>query len=208
MPLTPLQKARQIMGRSFIGVDAVTHHLGVRFLARQLENLNKVPFSEKTLLECRETHILAAGYPLSLRELRERSPSGLIDPDQNPWYGQMPFATQETVGLRWYLLRAGILPESTNSTFEEQESLLVQEEIPLACELVYVTVLHYLVNGIRLFDRGELARCQDIVERYGNLVNGGVLVGTFGSEGLRISCLWLRYRLYYVGLASSRILEA
>ena len=208
MPVTAIQRARQIMGRSFVGVEEVAQHLGIRFLDDQLRHLAKVPFSENTLNKCRETHVLAPGYPLSIRELRQRSPSGLIHPGENPWYGKMPFAAQETVGLRWYLMRASILPESTDKTLDEQESLLEHEETPRACELVYATILHYLVSGIRLFDRGELARCQDIVDRYGNLVNGGVMVGRFESEGLHISCLWTHYRLYYLGLASSRLVEA
>ncbi len=207
MSLTSVARSRQIMGHNFLGVEAVAQHLGVRFLTGQLERLAEVPFSEETLLECQRTHILFAGYPLSIDEMRRRLPSGLIHPEKDPWYGDMPFAIQATVGPRWYLLRAGLLPESTDKTFEEQRKLLAQEEIPRACELVYLSVLHYLINGIRLFDRGECARCQDIVQRYGNLVNGGVLVGTFGSQGLRISCIWLNYRLYYVGLASSWKLE-
>ena len=208
MPVTAVQKARQIMGRSFVGVEEVAQHLSIRFRDDQLGHLAKVPFSENTLNQCRETHVLAPGYPLSIRELRQRLPSGLIDPDQDPWYGKTAFAVQERVGPRWYLMRASILPESTDKTLEEQKSLLENEEVPHACELVYVTILHYLVNGIRLFDRGELVRCQDIVERYGNLVNGGVMVGRFDSEGLHVGCLWTRYRLYYLGVESSRLVEA
>ncbi len=208
MPVTEIQKARQIMGRGFAGVEEVIQHLGVQFLDTQLAQLANVPFSETTLLECQKTHILTPGYPISIHELRQRSPSGLIHPSRGPWYGPMPFAAQETVSLRWYLMRAGILPESTDKTLEEQKNLLKHEEIPRACELVYVTILHYLVSGIRLFGRGELARCHDIVDRYGNLENGGVMVGSFGPEGLHISCLWTQYRLYYVGLASSRKVES
>ncbi len=208
MSVTAVQKAHQIMGPGFVGVETVAQHLNVRFLDNQLERLSSIPFSENTLLECQKTHILAPGYPLSIRELRQRSPSGLIHPAQNPWYGEMSFATVETVALRWYLMRAGTLPESQDKTLEEQKSLLDHEETPRACELIYVTILHYLVSGIRLFNSGEFVRCRDVVKRYGNLVNGGVLVGTFGSDGLHLSCLWTRYRLYYLGLASSRLVEA
>ncbi len=195
------------MGRNFLGVKAVTQHFGVRFLPDQVEGLAEVPFSEETLQECEGTHILFPGYPLSILEMRRRLQPGLIRPEKDPWYAQMSFATGEAVELRWYLMRAGLVPGSADRTFDEQRQLLADEGVPRACEVVYMTVLHYLVKGIRLFNRGEFARCIDTVERYGNLVNGGVMVGTFDSEGLRISCLWLNYRLYYLGVASSRKLK-
>ena len=68
--------------------------------------------------------------------------------------------------------------------------------------LVYATLLYFLVRRIRLFNRGEFARCTDTIPRYGNLVNAGVMTGTFERNGLRLGGLWWNYRLHYVGVAS------
>ena len=40
------------------------------------------------------------------------------------------------------------------------------------------------------------------IPRYGNLVNAGVMTGTFERNGLRLGGLWWNYRLHSVGVAS------
>jgi len=115
----------------------------------------------------------------------------------------MPFAL-EKVEPRWHLIRAGIVPESTDKTFEEQQRLLREEEVPRACEVVYMAVLYYLARGTRLFDQGVYVRCRDVVSKYGNINNGGVMVGNFEPSGLDIGCIWFDYRLFFVGVAASR----
>ena len=57
---------------------------------------------------------------------------------------------------------------------------------------------------------GLLNRRRDTIKRwfaglllsYGNLVNAGVMTGTFERNGLRLGGLWWNYRLHYVGVAS------
>ena len=80
--------------------------------------------------------------------------------------------------------------------------MLAEEEVPRACELLYATLLYFLVRRIRLFNRGEFARCTDAIPRHGNLVNAGVMTGTFERNGLRSGGLWWNCRLHYVGVAS------
>ncbi len=59
-----------------------------------------------------------------------------------------------------------------------------------------------MVRRIRLFNRGELARSTATLPRYGNLVNTGVMTGTFERDGSRLAGLWWNYRLHEVGAAS------
>ena len=199
MPTSP-QRAQQIMGANFLGTEAVRRHFAVDFRPEQDGQLRDIPFSEQTLTHRRKTHLLVAGYPLSIHDLRARAPKLLHDAEQ-PWYAGQPFAESQ-VSLRWYLIRRGIVPGSATSTWQEQREMLAREEVPRACELVYATLLYFLVRGIRLFDRGEFARSHDTIQRYGNLVNAGVMAGTFEKDGLRLGGLWWDYRLHYVGVAS------
>ena len=48
----------------------------------------------------------------------------------------------------------------------------------------------------------RIPRCTDTIPRYGNLINAGVMTGTFERDGLRLGGLWWNYRLHYVGVAS------
>ena len=109
---------------------------------------------------------------------------------------------RKCIAAVWYLIRSRIVPGSGDKTWQEQRDMLAEEEVPRACQLVYATLLYFLVRRIRLFNRGEFARCTDTIPRYGNLVNAGVMTGTFERDGLRLGGLWWNYRLHYVGVAS------
>ena len=199
MPTSP-QRAEQIMGVNFLGIQAARQHFAVDFRPEQAEQLRGIPFSEEILTHRRKSHLLVAGYPLSIHHLSARVPK-LLHGTKQPWYAGQPFA-DSLVSLRWYLIRRGIFPGSVDRTWEEQRGMLAGEDVPRACELVYATLLYFLVRGIRLFDRGQFARSHDTIKRYGNLVNAGVMTGTFEEDGLRLSGLWWNYRLHYVGVAS------
>lgn len=199
MPTNP-QRARQIMGDNFLGIGAARRHFAVDYRPEQRDQLRTIPFSEEVLAHRRKTHLLVAGYPLSIHHLRAELPKLLHDAER-PWYAGQPFA-DEQVSLRWYLIRCGIVPGSADKTWQEQREMLAREEVPRACESVYATLLYFLASGIRLWDRGEFARCRDTIQRYGNLANAGVMVGTFEKDGLRLGGLWWNYRLHYVGVAS------
>ena len=90
------------------------------------------------------------------------------------------------------------MEKSTNQTYEEQQKLLRGEDVARACEVVYMTILYYLVTGNRLFEH-VYARCSD-------LSSGGdrVSVGDFDRDGLLVVSDWDDIRYGDLGLASSR----
>lgn len=204
---TPSQRiAGAIMSRNFLGIEAVTHCLQLQFSDEQMQQLNEIPFSENLLQECRDSHILVAGFPLSILDLcllaqQEKLRQGLYP--QN-WYEKEPFA-QKRVAARWYLIRKEPVSGSPNRTFGEQTGLLSSsEEIPYACEVVYAASLYYLSTSHRLFE-GSFVRCLDRLDESGNY---HVSVGSNASDGLKIEKDWSAYNYHPLqGLASAKKLK-
>lgn len=166
-PVSPGQ-ARAIMGRNFLCVAEVVQQFKLlRFSKKELAKVAMIPFPEKVLQALKDTHILFPGYPLSVLDIRAKARNLFCSPKHSGqgdkfWYGGASFAEEEKVGLRWYLIRADIIPGSADKTYHDQEALLsVNEGVPRACEMVYMVILYYLARGIRLLER-VYARCQDI----------------------------------------------
>jgi len=147
------QTANRIMGRNFIDPIAAEKFLEITYTERQYQDLTKIPFSKTTLEECKDTHILFPGYPLSLADLRGKSPMkiGFSAEDTSSWLVKQPFATKERVVLRWYLIRKTPVPTAQRWAGALPKELHFDEQIPTAVELVYAIVLHYLRTGKRMF---------------------------------------------------------
>lgn len=189
------ERAREIMGSNFHGPDQVAEHFRVRFTEDELGRLAEVPFSEDVLESCKDTHILVAGYPLSILEVKKRAKPHFWNQD---WYIGEPFAKKTKPELRWYLVRKTAVPNSFSKTWAEQQELLETSFVPQACVMVYSIVLHFLATGERLFER-TYVRCQDVD-------SGGyrVDVGRFDAGGLGVRSLWDDGRSDRLGLAAAR----
>ena len=124
--------------------------------------------------------------PLSILDLRKRAGQCF---DRFFPCSDCQFAKNETVELRWYLLRKDVVPGSKGKDFAEQLSFLTQREaVPRACEVVYVTTLYFLARGIRLF-ADAATRCADIEPQFINSVAVHVDVGNFKETGLLVGLL-------------------
>lgn len=190
-------RARAIMGKNFLGLDEVRRGYNVTYTAEQCQQLAAIPFSKETLRVCNDTHVLVAGAPLSLNEVRMHAHEDFFDTD---WYGFEPFANDQKVSVRWYLLRKQPAPESCSKTYEQQTDLLTrEEEVPLACEVAFAVILYYLTHGERLL-QGDYVRCCDRESEDGNRV----VVGYFCSFGFAVRGDWDDGRRGCLGLLSSR----
>jgi hypothetical protein len=163
--------AQAIMGRNFLGVEAVRRHFGVSFTETDLVALGTVPFSEEVLKQCKDTHVLFCGALLTLLQLRGRVPELFYEQD---WYAREYFATTARVAQRWYLMRKDAVPHSTSKTFEQQTALLGENEsVPRACEVAYGVVLYFMTTGEPILTC-RFVRCSDI-DSEGDRVNTGIL---------------------------------
>jgi len=198
-PSTDQKRAREIMGNNFLGVEDAIKHFGISITDDEASALRDIPFPESVLRECKDTHILFPGYPLSISDIRGRVPRELFYSHEDSWYNGEKFAKKEKVQLRWYLIRQDITPNSTSKTYQDQVALLPDtEEPPRACEMVYMIILYYLTYQKRLFEN-LYGRCVDVSS------NGyRVYVGDFDSDGLSVD-YWAGDGCDgYVGVVASR----
>lgn len=195
---TPLahDRTKAIMGKNFFGVDEAVKHFGVKPTGDQLAALAQIPFSEETLLECKDSHVLVAVFPLSIVAIRAVAPKKVFC--NQDWYDREQFATQAgTVG--WKLVRKNPVEGSTSKAWAEQQRLLRKdEETPSAQVVIYTMVGHFLSSGKRLFEK-IYVRCSD-VDSFGDRV----YVGHFDADGLNVNAHWDDYRGDSLGVASAR----
>ncbi len=195
-PSTSQKRAKEIMGASYLGPEDVMKHFGVSFTDKELVQLREIPFTEAELEACKGTHVLFVGYPLSILDIRNKVGHLFCSQD---WFDKESFAKKEKVNLQWYLIRKDEVPNSTSKTWQEQQSLLTNDEAtPRACEVIFMVMLYFLVTGKRLLE-GMYVRCID-VSSSGDRVS----VGYFSSRGLHVSNWADAHRGGIVGLAASR----
>jgi hypothetical protein len=178
-PSSSQQRAREIMGKNFFGVEEAIRHFGANPTRRQLANLSEVPFSETTLQQCKDTHVLVAVFPLSIRGAREKVQGKGLFYDQK-WYNEEAFAS-ERGEVSWQLVRKTSIDNSTSKNWADQQALLGEDdEVPTAQVLVYTIIGHFLATGERLFEK--------IYVRTSSVRSDGyrVCVGRFGVSGLNV----------------------
>lgn len=179
-PSTSQKRARKIMDRNCFGIEEAIKHFRVNPSKQQLAALSEVPFSEETLKECVNTHILVAVFPLSISGIRGKVSGGQLLFYEQDWYNKQAFA-QDKGEVSWQLIRKTPVANSTSKNWPEQQALLAQnEETPQARVMVYAIIGHYLATGERLFE-DVWVRCSDIgSDGY------RVFVGCFAADGLRV----------------------
>jgi|GEM_PF-6197245 len=192
---TTPERAAAIMGPAFHGVDALERHLDVRLAANENAQLASVPFSQETLVQLRETHLLVACAPLSLMGLRAKAPDAFYF--KRAWYAKEDFARQ-TLRARWRLIRREPVPGSTSKPWARQQAACSADELtPGVCEFALAIVLHFLQSGERLLST-VYARTSDL-----DSSRRRVGLGRFGPDGLRIRS-WGDHADYYIGLGGVR----
>ena len=198
-PTTSQKRACEIMGRNMFGVEEAIRHFGVTPSRQQIAGLSEIPFSEATLEQCKETHVLVAVFPLSILEIRGKVAQGQRLFYDQDWYNKQAFA-KEKGETEWKLVRKTPVENSTIKTWPEQQALLANnEETPTARVMVYTIIGHFLATGERLFEK-IYVRCSDV-----GSVGSRVRVGSFDSVGLFVYYYyWDAFRLDGVGVSAAR----
>lgn len=138
--------------------------------------------------------------PMSLLDIRELERSYFYS-KEGGWYANETeaFAKSEKVTCHWYMLRKGIVPNSTSKTWSEQQGLLSNiETTPTAVELVWGMTTYKAVRDIYLL--GSLYARTSSVDSCGDYVS----VGFFDGVGLNVDGWDDGRRSAYVGVSSSR----
>jgi hypothetical protein len=195
---TSQERAREIMGKNFFGVEEAVKYFGVEPTSQQLAILSEIPFSEEVLEQSKDTHVLVAVFPISIIEIRGKVEHNLFYSHKDAWYNDESFA-KELGEVCWQLVRKTLVSNSTSKNWQEQQSLIAKEdEVPSAQVMVYTIIGYYLATGDRLFE--------DIYVRTSSVDSDGghVIVGDFDSDGLCIGNDWVVYRDSNRGIASAR----
>ncbi len=200
--------ASKIMGKSFLGAKQAGEHLGIELTEEELAKVREVPFSERTLLQCKDSHILflgvrrdRSGKALTIERLREMFPAG-----GQPRFRSYPkssgtdrsYDSKETPQLRWYLIAKRLREESRSKPYWQQEQFLTEKEYRArAVVYVYMMLLMYKARGKLLFKK-DLVWCNNT-----GCDGAPVAAGYFSREGLYVSDWWLRRDVHF-GMAPAR----
>ncbi len=143
-------RAREIMGKNFFGIEEAVKIFGVKPSIHDIALLKEIPFSEEALERSRDTHILIAVFPISIRDIRDRIGKKFFVSD---WYYDQ-FFDNERDEASWQLIRRTFVPNSFSESLGKQiRTMIVKGETePNARTVVYVIVGHYLNTGERLFE--------------------------------------------------------
>ncbi|MDE1919213.1 MAG: hypothetical protein KGH56_00785 [Patescibacteria group bacterium] len=197
-PSTSQKRAREIMGKNFFGVEEAIKHFGVNPSKQQSAYLAEVPFSKAVLEACKNTHVLVAVFPLSILDIRGKVDRRIFSSHEDSWYNNQAFA-KEKGEIGWQLVRKTPVENSTNKTWNGQQTLLSKDdETPKAQVAVYTIIGHFLATGERLFEN-IYVRCSDFDSDVPH-----VIVGHFDAEGLNVNYNWDDSRHDNLGVASAR----
>lgn len=200
-PTTSQKRAREIMGKNFFGVEEAIRHYGVEPTQAELSALAEIPFTETTLQECGNTHVLVAVFPLSILEIRDKVAVGQRLFYDQDWYNKQVFANEKGE-TEWRLVRKTPVVNSTSKTWPEQQALLANnEETPSTRVMVYTIIGHFLSTAEQLFEN-TYVRCS-CVDSDGSRV----FVGNFCSHGLYVNNNWDDLQSAYLGLGSARKID-
>ena len=204
-PSTSHVCARGIMGKNMLGPDVAIKHFGIQATKQELAALSEIPFSEETLVACKDTHILVAVPVPSILAIRNGVAKTKLSNGQKSlfykqdWYDKEAFAKAKGE-FRWHLVRKTPVDNSTGKNWDEQQALLGKdEETPSAQVMVYTIIAYFLVTGERLFE-GVYVRCSDLSTRTATVS----AVGCFVAVGLRVGNSWDSVRDDRLGVASAR----
>jgi hypothetical protein len=196
--MTSQKRAQEIMSKNFFGIEEAIKHFGVSPTRQQLDALSEIPFSEAVLEQSKDTHILAAVFPLSILEIRDKVEHKLFYNHKGAWYNEQPFA-QEHGDTRWQFVRKIPVDNSTSKNRQDQQALFGKDdEVPTAQVLVYIAIGHFPTTGEQFMER-EYA-CTSSVDSAGNRV----YVSDVGLDGLGISDYWDAVRYDNEDLSSPR----
>lgn len=185
-----LQTTRAIMGKNFFGPEEFSFVFGIADFTHTLE----VPFTERTLHQCSDTHVLIAipeyfstRMLFSACEIGENSKCLNQNMDSDDFYDEICSAPFEVSD--WFLIRKQPIAATRHKSFEEQVQLLPKdEEVASARNAFCMLLMHRVIMGCSAFPNANLRtstmrRKGEIEERIHVLDHSGVGWWSTEDEG-------------------------
>ena len=185
------------MGRNFFGVLEAGAYFGINPSKQQEAVLTDIPFAERALETCNDTHVLIAVFAFSLLEIRDHCKGTRLFFDTSR-YNYQEFA-KEKGEVGWQFVCKTPVASSMKKNWNEQKKLLRSDDnVPSVRVMAYTMIGHFRATGKRLFQETWI-RCSDL-NSDGHRVN----VGGLDAVGLVVGNYWDDYRLSALRLAASR----
>lgn len=190
--------AREILGNSFLPPKEIATALDITYSEEQVAELeHTLPDRETLEWLKKQGYMLVAGPPheMSLPDILE------IDKDLfqgGSWYPRKPLAWQQKMSCQWYMIREGIVPNSTDKNWGWQLNMLNEfEHVPTADELIWGLICKKAVTGH--FVGAWAVRTRSVASQGGHLI-----VHVFSNKFKIDSHFWDSLGSSNVGIASYR----
>lgn len=193
--------ARSILGKNIIFPQEITKACNLFYDNEQLQKLVGSFPSKETLYWCMaNNYVLLPGPPTkkTLLEVCSLKP-GLFYGACVSWCRTQEFAAKELADCGWLAIRKEPVPESTNKGWQDQLSLIGDQElVPNASMMGWFITTYWEVRHVRLFE--------SIFVRTSSLTSGRgrVEVGGFNQDGLHIHYDADYHSHGFLGLAAAR----
>lgn len=170
---TSLKKAREIMGKNFIGLDeliSIQEKMGIYIPEELKNNCPSINFTEDTLEKNKDDYILILGIPY----YKDRTPLTIVkmrehfgwDPDKSEpcfynqdWYLNEKFANSNIMKENWHLLRKEVYGEHRGMAVDSIKRSKTLK-FPEAIVCTYIFFCYNLISGQFLW-RNDFTWCSD-----------------------------------------------
>ncbi len=147
-------RAKEIMGKNFIGPETVMKHFNIPLDKNGVEALKTIPFSEKTLLTHKDDCILVADFGIPFDWFMEKVmyPKSKIKKDG--YYNGPSFYKDHNLPRepQWHLIYKSPLSNPNYKSYNEQmNSLSAKLYVPKMAVLTYTILLYHLETKEYLF---------------------------------------------------------
>jgi hypothetical protein len=195
---TTPERAKEIMGDNFVGVDEVKKSLDITPTETQLKKLAEIPFSEIVLEKYKNTHILVAVFPLSIVHIASivkgkffaEGARHFLYEESGVYMGQS-WANSDEVKMThqegqtlWQLIQKKPRKIIGQKGFVDIEK---NEAVPSMRVLVYTIITYYLSTNKSSFGANTLASSLE-KPGYINNYNNYYFVSFSPSKGISFGC--------------------
>jgi len=196
---TAVDRAREIMGRNFLGADVVVRRFEISMTNKIAKALSMIPFTEEMLMSTKDDHILVADFGISLIDIQINVRRGLFYIYGQSWYESRRWAKEREIP-RWRLVRRAEVPGSLSKDCAEQRHLIQANEIvPSVRQMAYVMTLNCLENKYEHLFKNVFVRTSD-----GAPDEDHVTIGSFDDLGFCVGCWNDDIRNDSLGIASAK----
>ena len=217
------QEAKEILGKDFLGPEAIQITLGIELSREELEHTEDIPFTREELEQAKMLGMMLVlrvphdkdKQPLTLNRMREilAGEDSLGDPAKKKsklvysqpgegWYKDEAFATGGVTGFSWGLVKKEVLPESLSKNWDEQEAIFKTwaEQTNIDPHTIRRrTPIEVAYDTMLYYGANKESLLESIYDWTSVQASGGefVFVGYFGSGGLGVcsDTRGLRYSL-------------